>query len=187
MQFEMNNKHTTTTTPPFDSFVADVRQWTLRNFGDKQNPFIGMVEELGELSRCVIKRMQGIRGYEDPAFFATKYLDAIGDIGVYSANFAFLYNAKAFWPNIKSADWKVATHNEHIAYACKWLSNLGIGTLQHAPEAKAINLNLCRFLEEIDRLAVLEGSTLREATLKAWDEVQNRNWTQNPKDGNISK
>jgi hypothetical protein len=182
MQSKMNNNNNA---PSFNEFTADVKQWTLRNFGNKQNPFIGMVEELGELSRCIIKRMQGIRGYENAEFFAKCYIDAIGDIGVYSANFAYRFEISAEWPDVSKL-WNITTHSEHIAHACRLLGNLGIHTSGGgALDAMVLQSWFTKFLHEIDSLAILENSTLMVATTSTWAQVKNRDWTKNKTDGLI--
>lgn len=65
-----------------------VTHWARANFADKPDgtvdyhkPFMGLVEEVGELSHALLKQEQGIRGpfaeHEDEA------KDAVGDIMIY--------------------------------------------------------------------------------------------------------
>ena len=62
--------------------------WRRKNFpnADVQSQFLGVVEEVGELSHAMLKYQQGIRGY-DYDKFADEAQDAIADIQIYLANF----------------------------------------------------------------------------------------------------
>lgn len=44
---------------------------------------LGVMEELGELAHCLLKRAQGIRGYDNPDKFRAESRDAIGDCLIY--------------------------------------------------------------------------------------------------------
>jgi NTP pyrophosphatase (non-canonical NTP hydrolase) len=86
--------------------------WARRNFGPDlpwQDPFFGVVEEVGELSHALLKQRQGIRGshqeHEDEA------QDAVDDIVVYLAD---LCNRRgwvlqrivtATWKHVSERDW----------------------------------------------------------------------------------
>jgi NTP pyrophosphatase (non-canonical NTP hydrolase) len=71
-------------------FVDEVGEWGKRNFDTCQNPWLGMVEEVGEIAHCLLKRQQKIRGFDQEAFFKAQLEDALGDLGIYSAHFASL-------------------------------------------------------------------------------------------------
>jgi NTP pyrophosphatase (non-canonical NTP hydrolase) len=77
----------------------EVAGWSLVNFGDQiskatgqvmgsLNPLHGMMEEMGELVRCHLKRDQGIRGFDNPEKFATKRNDALADILIFMCDYA---------------------------------------------------------------------------------------------------
>jgi len=70
-------------------FQLEHALWSHRNFpGSRKNPmhgFMGMVEELGELSHALLKSAQGIRGSKAEHEAAAK--DAVGDILIYMMDF----------------------------------------------------------------------------------------------------
>jgi NTP pyrophosphatase (non-canonical NTP hydrolase) len=86
------------------------REWQFKNFGKVpiEESFMGMVEELGELSHAILKERQGIRVNENHEENA---IDAIGDIIIYIIS---LCNSKDWdletiiettWDSVKERDW----------------------------------------------------------------------------------
>lgn len=65
----------------------EVTTWSEENFGkqDAMNPYMGMVEELGELSHALLKQKQGIRGTHGKHEADAK--DAIGDLMIFLLDF----------------------------------------------------------------------------------------------------
>ena len=61
----------------------EIGDWNRVNFvGDLPlDKFLGVVEEVGELSHAILKRKQGVRG--TPQELYEKELDAIGDIMIF--------------------------------------------------------------------------------------------------------
>jgi len=68
-------------------YQREIGEWAARNFGDEKGfipwnqPFMGLVEEVGELSHALLKQWQGIRGTSEEHEASAK--DAVGDILVY--------------------------------------------------------------------------------------------------------
>lgn len=63
---------------------GEVADWTHRNFPEPheyKKPFMGLVEEVGELAHSLLKQEQGIRGDHDQHEIAAQ--DAVGDIVIY--------------------------------------------------------------------------------------------------------
>jgi hypothetical protein len=164
-------------TMKFEELTNAVGEWSQRNFGKKQNPYMGMVEELGELAHCLLKREQGIRGFENPGFFLDQYMDALGDICIYAANFAYNEKLKVDWPYQKLD----GTSNDQIAYACFWLSQL-----QMLPELhEDMGRRLFCLLGCIRSLARQEELNLEEVAQQTWERVSVRDWKVNSQDGNV--
>jgi NTP pyrophosphatase (non-canonical NTP hydrolase) len=95
-----------------DQLQIEVHEWAIENFGDvtSDNSFFGMVEELGELSRAILKQRQGIKGtYEE---HEADKRDAIGDILIFMADFCTRQNIsiqeclEEAWSKVKLRDWK---------------------------------------------------------------------------------
>lgn len=93
--------------------TSEVVAWAKRNFGnqDPSIPLLGVVEELGELSRAFIKNKLKIRGYADEEVFRTKVKDALCDIIVFMIVFADSINIDLVdsfeneWRNVRTRDW----------------------------------------------------------------------------------
>lgn len=75
--------------------IQEVGDWAVANFGTKRTPhtaILGMMEELGEGSHCVLKRFQGIRGFADHDHFIRNLTDAMADFMIYLADFCAQHN-----------------------------------------------------------------------------------------------
>ena len=88
----------------------EVEKWADHNFGDKRDPFFGVVEEVGELSHAILKKKQEIRGtakeHEDAI------TDAVADIVIFLSDFCALHDIDfescvlETWDKVKKRDWK---------------------------------------------------------------------------------
>ena len=100
----------------------EIGEWSRRNFGEQVSkatgqrlgslcPLLGVQEELGELCHVVLKRHQGIRGYDDDVKYQTERDDALADILVFLCDFSEdegvdLEGVLAMaWNKVKSRDW----------------------------------------------------------------------------------
>lgn len=100
----------------------EIGEWSRRNFGDQVSkstgqvlgslsPLLGVQEELGELCHVVLKRHQGIRGYDDDAKYQAERDDAMADIMVYLCDYASREGVDLeavltmTWNKVKSRDW----------------------------------------------------------------------------------
>jgi len=101
----------------------EIGEWSLRNFGDQTSkathqvlgslaPLLGVGEEYGELLHVVLKRHQGIRGYNDYAKYKAERDDAVADMMVYLCDFAeregdldVMQVLQETWNRVRSRDW----------------------------------------------------------------------------------
>jgi len=95
----------------FNKLQQEVGEWSRKNFPNNtpNNPFLGMVEEVGELAHALLKADQGIRGtaaeHEEAA------MDAVGDILVFMADFcerkgwSMQEIIEEVWDRVKHRDW----------------------------------------------------------------------------------
>ena len=85
--------------------------WISHNFPDngEQEAFMGIVEEVGELSHALLKQRQNIRG--DPFELEEAAKDAIGDMMIFTV---FLCNERGWnledivsdtWMQVRERDW----------------------------------------------------------------------------------
>lgn len=73
--------------------IQAIGEWAIRNFRDKRMPELGIIEEIGEAAHCVLKRFQGIRGFENKDYFIAELTDALADTIIYLCDWCFTHNA----------------------------------------------------------------------------------------------
>lgn len=94
--------------------------WRVKNFGENEDTslgneqsvqqFLGMVEELGELSHVILKHGQGIRRM-DPTTAAELEADALGDLFIFMLGYAarrqldLEYIILKTWEKVSRRDW----------------------------------------------------------------------------------
>lgn len=112
---------------------TEIGEWSYKTFGDNvskttgqklysQNALTGLVEEVGELNRCVICRHQGRRGYDNEEKYRVDVSDALADILIFLCDFAYRegFNLQSIlnttWNNIVSKrtldNWEQHTHEK---------------------------------------------------------------------------
>lgn len=98
------------------SFVAEVRDWILANFGpdglDTRNELtvvLGLMEEAGEVARPVVKMNQGIRGTREE--WMSKLQEEVGDVFIKLVDVADWYGFDLFhvirsrFEDVRQRDW----------------------------------------------------------------------------------
>ncbi len=73
--------------------IRAVGKWSIKNFEHRRAPELGIVEEIGEATHCVLKQIQGIRGFDNKEFFLKEFGDALADIIIYLCDWCFTYNS----------------------------------------------------------------------------------------------
>jgi NTP pyrophosphatase (non-canonical NTP hydrolase) len=154
----------------------EVGKWASENF-EVHNPLLGLIEEVGELAHCFLKRSQKIRGFENPKVFEELAKDAIGDIGIYAAHFASIHNLNLDLDIIQSTCLKDYTSDRQRKtginhFFLTILSNL---TRLNPPMQYAFDL----FLWSVANLALSEGFDMVSITIETWDSVKQRDWKAN--------
>lgn len=95
-----------------EDFQRAQQQWSEANFGkhDYRQPFMGLVEEVGELSHALLKQEQGIRGTREEHEAAAK--DAVGDVMIYLADLCSTRGwsleecLREAWDRVQKRNWK---------------------------------------------------------------------------------
>lgn len=111
-------------TTDLPTIQREIGEWSRRNFGDQTSkathqvlgslaPLLGVTEELGELTHVVLKRHQGIRGYDNYEKYKAERDDAVADLMIYLCDFAeregdldVMEALERTWNKVKSRDWK---------------------------------------------------------------------------------
>lgn len=102
---------------------AEVKNWSYFNFGEDEGPeasmkpLIGVQEELGELSHCVLKTVQKVRTSEDHKHNSK---DAVGDIMIYLIDFCNRWGVSLeecitiAWNEVKERNWKYSPTDGNV-------------------------------------------------------------------------
>jgi len=170
---------------PLSEIQAELKVWTLYNFGQQESiiPIMGMIEELGELTHAHLKELQGIRKSD---FLADKK-DAIADITIYLLNYF----------NCIDKDVSLIGSNEHldsyiyhndstnmiILKLSYNISNIGHYTFS---AENIINLAISKCSKTLYLLsyyALLYNFDLLTIVNETWENVKLRDWKKYPLNG----
>lgn len=121
------------------------REWRAHNFPGTTDwdQFLGMVEEIGELSHALLKHKQGIRGFEDYDKFMDSVEDSVADLLIFLTGFANECNFDL--EDCLSSVWKEVRVRDFIKYPGKgvppgWgvqdaLGGIGVGPTNELDKA----------------------------------------------------
>jgi NTP pyrophosphatase (non-canonical NTP hydrolase) len=154
----------------------EVGEWAWRNFKEKAsgvNPHLGVIEELGELSKAILKKDQGIRG--TPEKHDSDAVDAIGDIVIYLLNLLNTMEVDVFsvacdtFLNTTSFAYDEDSSNrkELIILMSKAVAALSSDTR-----------SVGWLLVYLDTMSRSYGYSLLDIVKKTWDIVKKRNWVE---------
>lgn len=161
--------------------MAEQKDWSISNFGpvtadNVNDPLLGIIEELGELSRAVLKKKQGIRGTakeHDAAAF-----DAVGDMLIFTIDAANRTGTPIDW----------ARSLAHAGYLREW--RFTACAVAVATNCSAMEYDCPGYVREFAvnsilaatfRLAELLGIDPTDAVIRTWDEVvAKRDWKARP-------
>lgn len=179
-----------TTHEQITAIMAEQKEWSLRNFGPTtpeniNDPLIGIVEELGELARAILKKKQGIRG--TPQEHDAAMVDAIGDMQIFLID---AMNRHGFAPSEHEVEFMLqcasdpkATSQPFLVYAYSITSYCSSVEYHKAvPENRQAAMRL--MWQTIWALSGSLGIDPLDALFVAWrTTVSKRNWIANPDTG----
>ncbi len=160
----------------------EINEWASANFNDHV-PRLGILEEIGEIAHCVLKRVQKIRGFEDFNFFIGELKDGIGDTMIYLLHDLSLTSDLLQWSTLFD-------HEEDIQRECDLdtlqttLGNLAEAAglhLQGLPVA-GIPAREC-IIDGLNIICKCYGLDLMEIVNETWAKVSKRDWKKSPKTG----
>lgn len=167
-----------------------VGHWSLRNFEHRRAPELGIVEEIGEATHCVLKRIQGIRGFEKEEFFKKEFGDALADIIIYLSDWCYTYNSFfKFGRNMHESARRMDVDDQrkilrHLLQAAdKALDIADRDTNERvfsATDESTFNMvaqRICNGCELWAQVYDLDLSFLVAAT---WEKISQRDWKKNP-------
>lgn len=146
----------------------EITVWGNTNFGDKKDSAIGVGEELGELCHCLLKRVQGIRGFDNPDHFKAQAADALADSCVYLLHLCGDRGYQLATPSLLIGEVRSFVARGLVNAAC----------LIDEPSEEAAQ----RVLNVVASLASVLEIDLEAALDQTWAKVSKRNWVANPAD-----
>lgn len=155
--------------------INEVGEWAEANFGNKKHPLFGITEELGELCHCLLKRIQGIRGFDNPEHFLSEFTDALADTGIYLAHHCYTKGIAFKFHEYTTIheSWSRATMEDLVAMALMEVARM----LQDEGCNRVDNL-----VATLVCIGAKEGVSFEQAVRDTWAKVQKRNWKANPVD-----
>jgi len=169
--------------------VQQVGEWADRNFKDNRAPDYGIVEEVGEAVHCVLKKFQGIRGFEDHAFFLEKFGDCLADAMIYLADWSYLHNAIFRFGRNQHQLGNMTMDDErriilHMLQGSASMLSFGpiyrAGTKIEAAEEGVYNMLAQRICTGVEYWANLYQIDIRWLVTATWQKVRQRDWVKNP-------
>lgn len=166
--------------------IHEVGRWSKYNFSHRRAAHLGIVEEIGEATHCVLKRIQGIRGFDKEEFFLKEFGDALADTIIYLADWCSDRNAFfAFGRNMHSvAKLTVDDQNRILTH----LLQAGAVICQQADREPAelrvidesdYNMVAQRICTGLEMWAQVYDLDLRLIVAHTWAKVSQRDWTKN--------
>lgn len=169
-----NKPNNTMNKDRLNELSKEITAWSRTNFPDPSSEAgygrLGLFEEIGEISRALLKHKQGIRGYKDPTKFKEDLTDALADCAIYTLDnmgrveIEFYEDIQSYTSQEDDLDAIAGLCQQSIRIAHK-RNNLGA----HAA-----------LITELQMLGDCYNINLMEAIETTWAKVQKRNWKDNP-------
>lgn len=151
----------------YNDTSKEIGAWAARNF-PVHRPDLGILEEVGEATHCILKRMQKIRGFDNPETFTKNFEDAMGDIGVYALHRSFLVNEE-----IDDTQY-YGIMNFSTEELLAELASVAAFMIRKEPADVVEVLSICTRICEIENVRpfpIILATT--------WDRVKQRDWEKN--------
>jgi len=150
--------------------------WQIDNFGamDSFNLALGVYEETGELAHAVLKRSQGIRGYDDLGKAADAIADALADAAIYALNLA-----SSRGHNIRSIALREKPRQGGAEYYLTEITGRAASIVEYRGGGSLIPV----FLADLAEYAESENIDFKEALFTTAEKVMQRDWNKNKTDG----
>jgi hypothetical protein len=164
-----------------------VGRWSKYNFAHRRAPHLGVVEEIGEATHCVLKNIQGIRGFDKIELFTEKFSDALADTIIYLADwcsernafFMFGRNMHLVAPLTFEDQNRILTHLLQAAAVMTQQADREPAELRAIDESdyNMVAQRICTGLEMWGQVYAID---LRLTVAATWAKVSQRDWTKNP-------
>lgn len=178
---------------------VQIGEWSLRNFQGKQASDLGVVEELGELTHGILKRFQGIRGFDNTATFAAHTEDALADMAIYLLNHAatngvLLHNVELTGLPLGFSERRALTQLLMGAAVVVDFTDQHGAVIETGDGDEMITKTLKEQLQALlqkvwdwnQMLALHFGYDLKTIAVKTWLKVRTRDWEKNRKTAHLT-
>lgn len=164
--------------------IQEVSEWASANFTTRY-PFtalLGMLEEVGETAHCVLKNLQGIRGFSEPSFFRTHLTDALSDTVIYLADYCamkgcfFTFHHNDISMEVQRKDEQIVV--THVIIGLTSMFNMENSNPDVTPASIAyFNVIAQKFLTALELWGNIHSIDLQKVTNETWcREVSKRDW-----------
>lgn len=168
--------------------IHAVGTWSVKNFNDKRAADFGILEEIGEATHCVLKRIQGIRGFDNEEFFLKEFGDALADIIIYLSDWCHQYNAFfKFGRNLLPVHVLTVDSQRAIIRHLLQATDIIISISDREPMDKftvvdesQFNMVAQRICSGVELWAQVYKLDLRLLVANTWLKISQRDWIKNP-------
>lgn len=163
-------------TERLNQLISEISAWSKRNFKVRV-PQLGTLEEVGELSHVLLKRGQGIRGFDNDEYFKEQMADALADAAIFLLN-NMGENGLTFPDDIAPCHYGDEFSDlDILADLAQDCADLLRGTLIVSTSES--------ILEILEALGSRYGIDFWKKLEETWAKVSKRDWVANPKDANL--
>lgn len=170
--------------------IQQVGVWAKKNFEGKRFPHLGITEEIGEAVHCVLKNKQGIRGFEDQAFFIEHLTDALADTIIYLCDWCVCFDAFFKFGRNMHEQKRMQLDDEpkviiHLLQGSAAIIAHGMNFIPNDPETPtsavaSANALAQRIATGIELWAAIYSIDIRMAVSATWAKVSKRDWVTDP-------
>jgi len=165
--------------------IEEVSRWAEQNFATCRAPALGVIEEIGEATHCVLKKFQKIRGFNRLDYFEKHFTDALADCVIYLCDWCALH--KAFFNFGRNQhQLETLTFDDehtiivHLLQGSAAMLALDLNVMEDTAMQAAANAMAQRICTGLECWATLYKIDLPLAVSATWSEVSKRDWVKNP-------
>lgn len=168
--------------------------WVAHNFpttdGGGSVPMLetveGVIEEIGELAHCHLKKKQSIRGTHEEHDAGMK--DAVGDATVYlwgvTSRMEDSFVNRGFWVRVvERATDTNPLFQERVLMLSKSVGEISESVLYRRTQAPLFKRQVANFVGDLVAFCNQRGWNYHQIVYDTWNEVEKRDWQRFPKDG----
>jgi len=166
-------------TTRYQELACAIGQWADRNF-DVHDPALGVLEEVGEMAHCLLKRKQGIRGFDQAEHFLKELADGIADTAIYCLHDVFLQSIELDpegVPLICCIGVEQADQSRHFLGYLGQLAGLLVFGETRSPGGDPLHIDILIHLQQFAAEFGIDFDAKLEET---WARVSKRDWRANP-------